>query len=257
MTLRDAGGTLFLAVVFAACTPTRDALLLDTQRVPVDRLMTAVRREETQVYTFAGRGSVTFDAPEASGSAFFSIAVRNPDSVLVRFEGPFGMDVGFLFASKTRVVLYNAMENWYMSEATNSALLRSVLPFDVSFEQLIDAFTGAFRVPDGRQPARYAIDDDRFLLVFPLGDDSSSYWVDPALRAVTQYRLSRGDSILIEASADRWTEDEGYVMPRRITLSFPSSARSVSVFYSSVHMNPEAVSFAYSVPSRAKRRTLQ
>ncbi len=226
-------------------------------RVPPDRLLTSVREAETQIATFTGRGSIAFDAPELSGSVFFTIAIRKPDSVLVHFEGPFGMDVGFLFASRSSFVLYNAMENWYVDEPTSSAGIRSVLPFDLSFDQLIDAFTGIFRLPAGLQPARYAIDNGRFLLVFPQGRDSSSYWVDPALRAVTQYRISHEDSTLVEASTDRWTEDDGPAMPRHIMTTFPPSSRSVSVFYSTVHLNPEVASFAYSVPSRARRRMLQ
>jgi outer membrane biogenesis lipoprotein LolB len=257
MTLRGTGVLLSLALVYAACAPTRESLLLDTQRIPPDRLMATVLEAETQIATFTGRGSLAFDAPELSGSVFFTIAIRKPDSVLVHFEGPFGMDVGFLFASRNRFVLYNAMENWYVNEPANSAGIRSVLPFDLSFDQLIDAFTGTFRLPAGRQPARYAIDDDRFLLVFPEGSDSSSYWIDPALRAVTQYRISHKDSTVVEASADRWTEDDGRAMPRHITMTFPHTSRAVSVFYSAVHLNPEVPSFAYSVPSRARRRMLQ
>ena len=60
----------------------------------------------------------------------------------------------------------------------------------------------------------------------------------------------------MEASTDRWTEDDGRAMPRHITMTFPPS-RAVSVFYSAVHLNPEVPSFAYSVPSRARRRMLQ
>jgi len=257
MNVRSAGALLSLALVLAACAPTREAMLLDTQRVPADRLMATVKQAEPTINAFTGRGSLAFDAPEMSGSVFFSIAMRKSDSALVRFEGPFGMDVGFLFASRNRFVLYNAMENWYINESTGSAAIHSVLPFDLSFDQLIDAFTGTFRLPAGRQPARYVIDDDRFLLVFSHGSDSSSYWVDPALRAVTQYRIAHKDSTIVEASTDRWTDDDGRAMPRHITLTFPHSSRSVSVFYSSVKLNPEEASFAYSVPPRARRRMLQ
>jgi len=257
MTLRSAGVLLCLALVFAACAPTREAMLLDTQQLPPDRLIAAVAAAETQIDSFTGRGSMAFDAPELSGSVFFTIAMRKSDSVLVRFEGPFGMDVGFLFASRDRFVLYNAMENWYVNESTGNAAIRSVLPFDLSFDQLIDAFTGTFRLPAGRQPARYAVDDDRYLLVYSHGSDSSSYWVDPALRAVTQYTIAHLDSTIVEASAERWTEDDGRAMPRHITLTFPHSSRSVSVFYSAVQVNPEVASLAYSVPSRARRRTLR
>jgi hypothetical protein len=216
-----------------------------------------VQARTAQMISFTGKGSVAFEAPELSGSVFFSIAVQNPDSVLMRFEGPFGIDIGFLFASRNRFVLYNAMESWYVDEPPTSAGLRSVLPFAIPFEQLVDALSGTFRLPAGRLPVRYSVDDGRFLLTFPNGMDTTSYWVDPAVRAVTQYRISRGDSIAVLATTDSWTQNENRIMPRRITIAFPGSARSVSVFYSSVTVHPDKISLSYEIPSRVRRRVLR
>ena len=252
-----AGVLLSLALMLPACAPTREALLLDVERLPADELMAIVRAEETELSSFTGRGSVAFDSPELSGSVFFAVALRNRDSMLVRFEGPFGLDAGFLFADRARFVLYNAMENWYAEGFTSSTGIRSVLPIDLSFDQLIDAFTGTFRLPPGRRPARYVVDDDRFLLVFPRGSDSAMYWIDPALRAVTRYCLAHGDSSLVDVSTDRWTGDAGAAMPHSITMTFPLSSRGVSVFYSSLAVNPSEVSLSYTIPARARRRTLQ
>ncbi len=257
MRVPGAGVLLSLALMLPACAPTREALLLDVQQLPADEVIAIVRAEETELSSFTGNGSVAFDSPEMSGSVFFTVAIRNRDSILVRFEGPFGLDAGFLFADRERFVLYNAMENWYTDGFTKSAGIRSVIPIDLSFDQLIDAFTGTFRLPSGRRPARYEIDDDRFLLVFPQGSDSVSYWIDPALRAVTRYCLAHGDSTLADVSTDRWEGDVGSAMPHHITMNFPLTSRGVSVFYSSVTVNPTVVSLSYSIPARARRHTLQ
>lgn len=257
MALRGPVVALLLGLLLAACAPNREALLLDVHRVPPDRLIAEVEAGATRMSSFAGKGSVAFEAPELSGSVFFSIVVQHPDSALMRFEGPFGIDVGFLFASRNRFVLYNAMENWYVNEPAGSSGLQSVLPFAIPFDQLMDALSGTFRLPAGRLPARYAIDDGRFLLMFPNGMDTTSYWVDPALRAVTQYRIAHGDSTAVLATTDSWTVEAGRVMPRRITMAFPGSARSVSVFYSSVTVNPDNVSLSHTVPPRARRRMLR
>lgn len=249
--------SLALALVLAACTPAREALVLDTHRISADRLIATVRSGEVPDASFSGDGSMAFDAPQMSGSVFMSVALRKPDSLRVNFEGPFGMAVGFLFANRDSFMLYNAMENWYIHEPVHGGGIRSVLPFDVTFTQLMDAFTGSFRLPVEGKPVRYLIDDDMFLLKFMQGHDTASYWIDPAVQAVARYRVSRGDSILVEATADSWTEENGRAMPRSITMTFPAASSSVSVFYSSIVMNPEKPSFSHAVPSRARRRVLQ
>lgn len=245
------------ALSLASCSPSREALLLDTRKVTAESLMEAVRNEESPVVAFHGEGSVAFDAPQMSGSVFVSVALRKPDSVCVKFEGPFGMDLGFLFANHDQFVLYNAMENWYVSEPIAGGGIRSVLPFELTFGQLMDAFTGSFRLPANRSPIRYIIDDDMFLLSFRQGGDIASCWIDPAQRVVARYRLVRGDSVLVEASADRWVEDGGLRAPRSISMTFPATSSAVSVFYSTITMNPEELSFSHGVPPGTRRRTMR
>jgi outer membrane biogenesis lipoprotein LolB len=246
-----------LALLLASCAPTRESLLLDTRQVSAQQVMQAVRSAATPVAAFAGGGSVSVESPQASGSVFFSIVMRKPDSLLIRLEGPFGIDVGFLFMSRSHVVLYNAMENWYMDEPTGSAGMRSVLPISLPFDQMMDAFTGTFHLPAAGSPVSYVIDDDRFLLKFRQDADTASYWVDPELRVVTRYRIARGDSTIVEASADRFTEEGGHLMPRGVTVTIPTSAQSVSVYYSSLDPDPSTVSFVRTIPQRAHRRALR
>lgn len=246
-----------LALLLASCAPTREALVLDTQAVPVDQLLSIVRNGEPPAVPFSGEGSLSFDAPETGGSVFFSVAMQRPDSLRVTFEGPFGIDVGFLFADRHHFVLYNALENWYFNEPIQGGGIRSMLPFDLSFSQLMDAFSGTFRLPAEGRPVEYRIDDGMFRLAFLRGQDTASYWIDPTFRVAARYRLTRGDSVLVEATADRWTEKDGVLFPRSIGMTFPPASSGVSVFYSSIVMNPESPSFSHAIPAHARRRLLQ
>lgn len=246
-----------VALLFPACGPTHEALELDTQKVAASHLIGLVHSREMPDYALKGDGSIAFDSPRMSGSAFFSVALRKPDSVRVTFEGPFGLDVGFLYADRRHLVFYNAMENWYIDEPTGSAAIQEALPFDLSFGQLIDAFTGSFRLPANIVPIKYAIDDEKFVLEFLQGTTTASYWIDPALGVVTRYQASRDDSIHVEATAERWAEQDGQLLPQNITISFPTASSSVSVVYTSMTVNPETPSFSHAVPSKARRRLLQ
>jgi hypothetical protein len=257
MAFRRSAPVVLLALLVLSCGPTRESLLLDTQQVSADRVIEAVRTADRRGPLFSGEGSVAFESSDMNGSVFFSLAMHRPDSLLIRLEGPFGIDVGFLFANRDHVVLYNAMENWYIDEPTGDAGIRKALPVDLPFDQMIDAFAGSFRLPATGYPFSYSIDDKKFLLKFRQGTDVASFWVDPSLRVVTRYQLMRGDSMLAEATADRFTEDGDCSIPRSISLTIPSSSQSISIFYSSVEAHPSEVSFARMIPLRAARRTFR
>jgi hypothetical protein len=257
MAFRSVALVVLLALVFVSCGPTRESLLLDTHQVSADRVIQAVRTADHRGALFSGEGSVSFESSDMSGSAFFSIVMHRPDSLLIRLEGPFGLDVGFLFANRTHIVLYNAIENWYTDEPTGNVGMRKALPVDLPFDQMIDAFAGSFRLPISGSPFSYSIDDDKFLLKFRQGTEIASYWVDPSLHVVTRYQLVRGDSTLAEATADRFTEDGDCIVPRSITMTIPSSTQGISIFYSNLEAHPSEVSFARTIPLRAVRRTFR
>jgi len=250
MCLFRAGTVFLLTALFGACAPKMSELVLDTGKVPAREVLRRVSENAAGITTLTGTGSVDFESPELGGSVFFTLALRKPDSLLITFEGPFGMDAGFLFLSRSRYVLYNRMENRVISGVPSEAGIRWGIPLDLTVDQILDAFTGTFRVPGQISPTRYAIDNENFLLTYEQPAGSESFWIDPATTLITRYQKT-GTRLNVLAETALPEEQDSRHLPRQITLVFPDSGRRLSVYYSSVTVNPERVSFAYTIPRSA------
>ncbi len=241
-----------LALVFASCAGERAALRLDTDAVPATRLVDIVNGHAGALRSMTGRGSLAFEGPELAGSAYFTMAMKKPDSLIVRLQGPFGIDVGFLFLSRNRFVVYNSMENRVVAGVPSAAAMRSVIPIDMTYDQIVNAFSGTFQVRhDPAGLVRYGTEDGEFVLTYACGTDTCTYWVDPQTEVVTRY-VVRGESgeTILEATASRIEEQDGLVAPRRIQVRL--SDRQISIYYSSLELNAPNPSFAYSVPENAR-----
>lgn len=248
-------GILLAAILLAGCAPQGGALLLDTARVPAPAVVARVAANGAAIASLTGSGSVSFEGPEMAGSVFFTVALKKPDSLLLRFEGPFGLDAGFFFLSRSRYVMFNRLENQVLTGDPGDAGIRWAIPVDLTVDQILDAFTGSFRFPAGREPDRYVRDGDHFLLSYDGDGTRESFWVDPATALVTRYQREGGGSpVFAETSAAE--DQDGFVMPRRIALAFPSEGRRLSVYYNALTFNPESLSFRYVIPSTARIRTL-
>ncbi len=248
-----AGILVLLGCLLPACSPTTSELVLDTRQVPAAELVRRVSGNAAGIRTLTGSGSVDFESPDLGGSVFFTVALRKPDSLLLRLEGPFGIDVGFLFLSRERYVLYNSVENRVQTGVPSDAGIRWGIPLDLTVDQILNAFAGTFALPGNRTPTRYAVEDDAFVLTYADGTAEESFRVDPATTLVTQYRKTDG-TFAMEAETGLPEQQGSYHMPRQITLEFPGSGRRLSVYYSSMRMNPDHVSFAYTVPRSAVSR---
>jgi hypothetical protein len=218
------------------------------------QLIALVREQSMRLQTLSGTGSISFESPTMSGSASFEVSLKKPDSLLALFEGPFGVDVGSILLSRDRFFLYNSHDNALFTGKPEASTLRKLIPFDLSFDELLRAFSGSFSLPDSSSViAGYRIDEGRFLVSTTCGKGSSTYWIDNQVLHVTEYEMrdEQGD-LLIHAVWSSFAEEDGVSAPKRMAIWFPRENRQISLSYSSIAINPPHPSFAYSYPSDAK-----
>lgn len=241
-----------VAFLLPSCAPKPLEVLLDTNAVSSSELVRLVEDRAARIHSMTGKGTVSFDSPEIGGTAGFTLALKKPDSLLVKFEGPFGIDVGTLFLSRERYVIYNTMDNRVVTGVPAGGAMRSVIPFDLTHEQILNSFAGAFEVPGGGEPLSYRIDDERFLLSYSCDAGTCSYWVDPRSLLVTKYeRRDAQQQLVMAVNASLLTEQNNITLPRRIVVKFPREGRQLSIYYSSVELNPSHPSFEYTIPDNA------
>jgi len=251
---RSIGLAAGVALLLSSCAPKRAEVALSTESVSAATLVSLVEARAKQLKSIVGRGSVTFESPQMAGSAFFTLSLLKPDSLLVQLAGPFGMDLGTLFISRDRFVMYNSLQNLVTSGAPTHDALRAVIPFDLTYDQLMDAFTGGFGFPQGADTLRrYEIDGGRFHLTYASGDRTTDYWVDPEFLLVTKLQIrNSADDLIMEAVSSSVKEEDDACAPRKVTVSFPGEHRQLAVAFSELTLNARDVPFAYSIPSHAR-----
>ena len=246
---------LLLAVLAFSCAPRRSDVTGLSRPLPAPVLLGEVAKRNAAVQTLVGRGNLTFESPEAAGSAFFRASLKRPDSLLLQLKGPFGIDVGTLFISRSRYVMYNAIENAVYAGDPSSRAIRSLLPVDLGTEDLVNAFGGIFPSPIDTAGVRtLEVDGDITHLAFEAPGGRYDYWVDTDRLAVTKLRrLNSVGETVMEMEAGDFKEYDGIPFPRRLRLNFPGSQRTVSVYYTSLDPNGDPPSFAFTVPSGARQ----
>ena len=83
--------------LLASCSPRQAEVTLNPEVTSPSSLLSRVSARGEQIRSLEGSGTVTFESPEMAGSAFFHVSLKKPDSLLLRLEGPFGIDAGFFF----------------------------------------------------------------------------------------------------------------------------------------------------------------
>jgi len=250
--VRRIAAATFLALLLSSCASQKQTVAADTADLPSSALAEQLRERDRRITSMTGNGSIAFESNEAAGSAFFELSLKKPDSLLISFEGPFGIGAGFLFLCREKFVMYNSLDNRVITGAPTPRAIHGVIPVDLTLDQIMGAFTGGFPLPGGA-PEGYTVEEGRFRLDYIRGGRRHTYWVDPSSDLVLRYEVSDSTgNPLFEAVASRMLEQDGISAPGRITLSVPPNGQYLTIYYSSLQLNAQKLSFDYAVPANAR-----
>ena len=233
------------------CAPSRKVTAERT--LGVEEVMRRVHERNAKIETLAADGTITVESPEASGSGSFDLNLRKPDSLLVEFNGPFGIRVGTLALSRDRFVFYNAMENTATIGKPDGKTFASLFRLRLHFDEVISAFTGEFATSaENDSLARFYVEDNRYVVKYNDGGITKEYRIDGDRFVVTSYReIGAGGKVTLTAIAEELEETDDIPMPRLIRIILPVERRSVTVAYDDIHFNTP-VECSFSLPAKAE-----
>jgi outer membrane lipoprotein-sorting protein len=237
----------------------RTMVSLANRRVSSEEIHQAVRINQSRIHSMNGEGKFTIETPELAQTATFSLNLQKPDSVMLRIEGPFGIEVGAAIVTRNEFTFYNSLQNKVFSGPTNAENLNRVLRFNVTFEDLVQLFSGgAFFQDDATNDGEISLDDDHFLLTYSQGNANRKYWIDPSSLLITKVQHTDGDGKLVfEQRFGQHRPVGGAFIPHFLQLTQPKERRRVSIVYSELELNTPAPQFTLNIPGNAERIRIQ
>lgn len=252
------GNCVSLLVMFLAGCASTGVRYADSSVTP-DMLQESVENNHARVKGLSGSGTISFESPEMAQSGSFELTVKKPDSILVRIEGPFGIDVGSALVTRERLFLYNSFQNRLMEGPTNAGNFEKFLHIPLNFDDMVNLFTGGFFLSDDRStPSEFSVEDDQFVLTYERYDGTRRYWVDPQTKQIVKIHYVDGNGKLaVEQIFSRFETVNDVKVPYYIRVTMMKERRRVSIAYSDLVINPPYLDFQFDVPPNASRSLLR
>lgn len=221
----------------------------------VEQIQERVRTNNERVQTLSGMGSIVVESPEMAGSGSFELALRKPDSVLLRLEGPFGISVGSALITRTRFFFFNSIENQLITGSTNPSNLSRYLRMNISFDDLLNLFAGStFFSEDAQQPGDLTTEQQQYLLAYQNPRGARRYWIDPKTLLILKIQhLDTTGKLVAEQQYSNYRNVEGVFFPATIRLVLNTQRRMVSIRYNTFDLNAPLPSLNLDIPANAKR----
>ena len=245
-----------LSVIFWACSASQDNEKLN--RIPVKDIKHKINENSKLIETLEASGNISFDSPENSGTGWMVVRIKKPDSVYVIIEGPFGISIANALITRKNFIYYNAQENKAITGPTNAINIGAILKIKVSFDDLINSFTGGFHFNDESADSTDADSENSCYVLQVSGTaDKGKYYVEPEKFTIQKYNLidvnnttkmevNYSDYIIETASGSN------VMFPNKIVIKNPEKKQTVYIDYSSRDINKTDLKFTIKIPKSAK-----
>lgn len=198
---------------------------------------------------FSAKASLALRTPDQSASVSATIQHRRADSLYMSLSPGLGIEAARALVTPDSFYVYDRLKKrlTYGSLAYAAAFL----PVPLAGDDVLRSLLG-LTVPEADVDWRVEPDSGFYHLTDPSG--LRRYVVDPARWRVVRYEAHTPDGQLYDvreyAEFDRV---EGLILPRRVVFERPLDDTRARIFYRDLDLNPETLSFSFSVSDDAER----
>lgn len=248
------------AIFFAGCASTQEISL--RENLPMDDIIREVNAHAKAISTLHGEGTISVETPSFANSASFDITVkRQPDSVRVIVEGPFGIHLASLLFTSDHYTFYNSIKNEVMEGALSADSFSASGNFQPSFmnllidpKEMLNTLCETRMLDTDETPDSFYTSDGNYVFEFRRSPYRVRYTVDGANLVVAKIEhIDSSGTLEMEERYSYNKRKDGVMAPKAILLRHSGIGSAVSVSYESVVLNAGSEPLALSIPSDARR----
>jgi len=251
-----------LFTLMMSCAGTRETTTVEP--LPSDEILRRIQNRTTTIRTLEADGALTVESPEQSGTVRFDLFLKIPDTLWMKFSGPFGMSVGMLVLTPSRFIFYDPFQRQKITGAMRPEILARVLNVSLSFPDIVDVVTGNFHgIGLDETIVSNTVSGNRYyvLRINAGNQETNGYsrkeiWVDAETFVTTQYaEYDDEDHVRLIGQSSRIEAVDGVSMPHLIRVIMPQRRHSVTLAYSTLRINRPTRTM-FSIPADVREMSI-
>jgi outer membrane lipoprotein-sorting protein len=240
---------LFVLIVFIlgqSCTAFKNTAKPDLEKTSYQLLLQHHAQWQASLRSLSAELRMTLDTPQYSGNFNASVLVDQPDSMLVKVTGPFGMHLGKVFVSKRRFVFYNQVMDQFMKGAKEDFEGRNFLQFPLEIGQMKDVFIA--RDPfDVLEKTLFEIRDGKYYLEAANGKYNYNIWFEPENLMISRIEYLNAGQVAFVKEYDNWREVNGILFPHLVNFVRPDEKQGFSIIITQLELNKPIDAKSYKI----------
>lgn len=201
------------------------------------------------LHSFRGKASLAVRTPEQSGSFSADLHDRIGDSLYVSISPGLGIEAARALVTPDSFFFYDRIKNRLIYGSLDEA--EGFLPQPFATEDLFQNLLGLVAPPID---VSFHVEADEAYYYLTDTSGTLTYAIDPAFwRVVRRTEYHEDGTLLEERIFSDFDTIDGIILPRRVRFSRPVEETRASIYYRSLTLNPNDLSFEFRVRDSAER----
>jgi hypothetical protein len=246
---------IFLLSLIYNCTGSGSNEILEEIRI--SELKQRINKNSELITSLEASGNIAFDSPEQSGQGWFDLKIKKPDTVFIKITGPFGISIANALITRKDFIYYNVQENKAIYGPTNEINIGAILRIKVTFDELINGFTGMFAFYSEPNDT-LAAESERGMYLIKTNENEllKKYFIDPGLFIINKYNsFDINNKPLVEVNYEKYFEESAsgkkIYFPSSIKVKNILKKQSVYIDYANKEFNKSNLTFNIKIPKSA------
>lgn len=246
---------VLLPLLISGCIPSKPTE--EVEILPSERLIKRLEANRRKVKNFEGFGTISINSPDLNANATIKVVLQKPDSLFFEMYGPFGIDLAQAVITNESFIFYDIMNNKVYRGNNNTDALKSIFNLDITFNDLIEAMTGAVNLTPklSSEPTEYTVVYDKYILTYgdSLDDVKTRYFVDIRDLVITEYQLlEEDDDVFLDGVFSKFNVKEGIPIPFQTNVKYHKKKQSIKLEYRRAEINKDNVNLTMDIPAEAE-----
>ena len=200
-------------------------------------LIQLLREHQSKLASYQGSASFSASTEFGGFQGFMDIRAVNPDSLRIKVEGPFGIDVGLIRLTGRDVLMYNPFGNTVFRGNLDSLQLKRLLPVELENSQMALGLQGLLMLDPSCSDSAYAlsITDREYVLHL---NASETVWIDPDGPVITRWeRRTETNEIVWEWQGKSYQKQGKVRLPQIVKIKRSDPNQAITMRYRHVRTN--------------------
>ncbi len=228
---------LFTATVLSGCSGIFQQSVFQNREINWNTISQLSYINYNRLKTLDGRAKLTVQSPVQSFTADTHIRLKRPDSLYLKIEAAFGIDVGLFFANRQQYLIYSPMQNICYTGPVDSLYKAPLFDIEISYDKLLQVFAGA-EVPEKIYDQRIEEIDNHVVMSGRTDSLFYKYILDKRYGLVKELQVrDRKNELVFLHEFGRFSRINGVTVPQTIKVKRPKTRESISLFYTRLKIN--------------------